>query len=76
MRIRSQREHAPYIEVWTLINDEEPLMLLRKRNDKVQFELFVNDNGERLYCSGHCFKCFANKPHDNYIHVGVHIIPI
>ena len=39
MRIRSQREHAPYIEVWTLINDEEPLMLLRKRNDKVQFEL-------------------------------------
>lgn len=51
-------------------------MFLRKRNDKVQFELFVNDNGECLYCSGHCFKCFANNPHDNYIHVGVNIIPI
>ena len=76
MRIRSQREYAPYVEVWTLINDEEPFMLLRKRNDKVQFELFVNDNGECLYCSGHCFKRFVNNPHDNYIHVGVHIIPI
>lgn len=64
------------VDIWTLINDEEPLMLLRKRNDKVQFELFVNDNGKCLYCSGHCFKRFAYNPHDNYIHVGVHIIPI
>ena len=51
-------------------------MPLRKRNDKVQFELSVDDNSKYLYCSGLCFKCFANNPHDNRTNGGVTIIPI
>lgn len=53
-----------------LINDQEPLSQ-RQRNDMVKLEFSMDDCSEYWYCSGDCFKGFANNPQDNLVSQGL-----